>query len=148
MADNANFSGSMNAYTIGARDVSTARKYLSYLHLHSMFGGHVGLPRNIRNEEANRSLDSTRGTYDMLDVYTISGVTLEAGSVVNFNTEDDNNVLGNTYVYPVTDVSKPLGYMVTEVSPTTQGVCVVSGVLEVPLVYMKGSSESEFEKKD
>ena len=148
MADNAKIGASMNAFTIGAKDQETARKYVSYLHLHSMFGGHVGLREGLRNKEPNRSLDSTRGTYDMLDVYTLPGITVEAGTIVNFKTDDDANPLGDTRVYPATDVSRPLGCMVTKASADAQGVCVVNGVLEVPLKYSKETSESELGRKD
>ena len=127
-------------WSVGAEDQATVRKYLSYLHKHSLFGGHVGLPENIRNKDANTSLDSSRGIYDMLEVYSVSGTVCPTGTLVNFKTDDTNNVEGITYVYPCIDVTKPMGYMVTQAEPDVWGVCVVQGILEVPLIYAKGSS--------
>lgn len=135
-------------WAVGAKEESTARKYISFLHKHSMFGGHVGLPENIRNKDANRSLDSTRGIYDMVEVYSISGTSCPTGMVVNFELNNTVNPLGTTYVYPCNDISKPMGYMITRAEPNVWGVCVVSGVIEVPLIYLRGTSASEIERKD
>ena len=135
-------------WAVGATEESTVRKYVSFLYKHAMFGGHVGLPQDIRNENPNRSLDSTRGMYDMLEVYAVPSTTCLVGTVVNFMPDTGINPDGITYVYPCEDVTKPLGYMIVKASPDAYGICVVSGILEVPLNYEKGSTIPESEYRD
>ena len=132
-------------YNIAGGTEEEAIKYVRYLHRNALFGTHTGLPQKIRNSKMNESLVSNIGDYSVLDVYAYPQTKCIIGTVVNFHISNDVNPFGETYVYPCTDKNKPMGYMISDATPDTMGVCLVHGVLEVPLYYFSGSTE---EKKD
>lgn len=132
-------------YNIAGGTEEEAIKYVRYLHRNALFGTHTGLPQKIRNSKMNESLVSNIGDYSVLDVYAYPQTKCIIGTVVNFHISNDVNPLGETYVYPCTDRNKPMGYMISDATSEELGVCLVHGVLEVPLYYFSGSTE---EKKD
>jgi len=132
-------------YNIAGGTEEEAIKYVRYLHRNALFGTHTGLPQKIRNSKMNESLVSNIGDYSVLDVYAYPQTKCIIGTVVNFHIINDVNPLGSTYVYPCTDRNKPMGYMISDATSEELGVCLVHGVLEVPLYYFSGSTE---EKKD
>ena len=132
-------------YNIAGGTEEEAIKYVRYLHRNALFGTHTGLPQKIRNSKMNESLVSNIGDYSVLDVYAYPQTKCIIGTVVNFHISNDVNPLGETYVYPCTDKNKPMGYMISDATSEELGVCLVHGVLEVPLYYFSGSTE---EKKD
>lgn len=132
-------------YNIAGGTEEEAIKYVRYLHRNALFGTHTGLPQKIRNSKMNESLVSNIGDYSVLDVYAYPQTKCIIGTVVNFHIINDVNPLGKTYVYPCTDKNKPMGYMISDATSEELGVCLVHGVLEVPLYYFSGSTE---EKKD
>lgn len=132
-------------YNIAGGTEEEAIKYVRYLHRNALFGTHTGLPQKIRNSKMNESLVSNIGDYSVLDVYAYPQTKCIIGTVVNFHIINDVNPLGETYVYPCTDRNKPMGYMISDATSEELGVCLVHGVLEVPLYYFSGSTE---EKKD
>lgn len=130
-------------YNLAGKTTDEAMKMLRYLKRNAFFGTHTGLPKEIRNSKINESLISNIGDYSVIDVYATSGNSCQIGTVVNFFISDNNNPMGSTYVYPCTDKDKPMGYMISNATPDKMGVCLVHGVLEVPLAYPKGSEEIE-----
>lgn len=135
-------------FSIGAFDLPTAEKYVRFLDKHTSFGGHTGLPKEMRNKNPNHSLDFSLGIYQTVDVYAVPPNKCVIGSVVNFVIDNDYNPEGVTYVYPCNNTDAPMGYMISNASAEVIGICVVHGVLEVPLVYPKNTPHSEVEKKD
>lgn len=135
-------------FSIGAFDLPTAEKYVRFLDKHTSFGGHTGLPKEMRNKNPNHSLDFSLGIYQTVDVYAIPPNKCVIGSVVNFVIDNDYNPEGVTYAYPCNNTDAPMGYMISNASSEVIGICVVHGVLEVPLVYPKNTPHSEVEKKD
>ena len=131
-------------YTVGAVDLETAKRYVRFLDRHANYGGHTGLPKEMRNKNPNESLETSLGIYDTVDVYSLPPDKCPIGTVVNFTTDINVNPEGLTYVYPCTDIDAPIGYMITNAEPDVCGVCLVHGVIEVPLYYF---DETE-EKKD
>ena len=122
-------------YTLGAFDLKTAEKYIRFLDRRIRFGGHTGLPKEMRNKEPNHSLDFSLGIYETVDVYTTPTNECPIGTIVNFYKNDTINTEGTTYVYPCVDTTIPMGCMITNASPEVVGVCLVHGVIEVPLIY-------------
>lgn len=135
-------------YTIGAFDLPTAEKYVRFLNKHTSFGGHTGLPKEMRNKNPNHSLDFSLGIYQTVDVYAIPPNKCYIGDVVNFYKDNTMNPEGITYVYPCENTDAPMGYMISNTSADVVGICLVHGVIEVPLVYPKNSSYSDVVKKD
>ena len=131
-------------YTVGAVDLETAKRYVRFLESHANYGGHTGLPKEMRNKNPNESLETSLGIYDTVDVYSLPPDKCPIGTVVNFTTDINVNPEGATYVYPCEDIDAPIGYMITGAEPDELGVCLVHGVIEVPLYYF---DETE-EKKD
>lgn len=135
-------------YIIGAFDLPTAEKYVRFLNKHTNFGGHTGLPKEMRNKNPNHSLDFSLGIYQTVDVYAIPPNKCFIGDVVNFYKDNTMNPEGITYVYPCENTDAPMGYMISNTSADVVGICLVHGVIEVPLVYPKNSSYSNVVKKD
>lgn len=131
------------AFNIAGKTQEEAMKYLRYLHRNALFGTHTGLPPQIKNSKMNESLVSNIGDYSVIDVYAKQLTKCVIGTVVNFSLDDTVNPLGETYVYPCTDKNKPMGYMISDATPDTLGVCLVHGVLEVPLYYFGEEGEKK-----
>lgn len=145
MADTFTFvkDGKKKVYNIAGGTEEEAMKYVRYLHRNALFGTHTGLPPQIKNSKMNESLVSNIGDYSVLDVYAKQLTKCMIGTVVNFILDNTVNPLGETYVYPCTDKNKPMGYMISDATPDTMGVCLVHGVLEVPLYYFGAEGEKK-----
>ena len=131
-------------FNLAAKTTDEAMRYLRYLKRNAMFGTHTGLPKIIRNYDENKSLISNIGDYSVIDVYSKPLTKCQIGTIVNFDLGDTINPIGDTYVYPCETKKRPMGYMISDALPDKLGVCLVHGVLEVPLYYFGNEPKKDF----